>query len=55
MRKPAAPSAHPRLEDLATRDLIVHGQNLLSVHDYKDAINVYKLLLKREPQGGWRQ
>ncbi len=55
MRKPAAPSARPRLEDLATRDLIVHGQNLLSTHDYRDAINVYKLLLKREPQGGWRE
>ena len=25
------------------------------VHDYKDAINVYKLLLKREPQDSWRQ
>lgn len=54
MRKPA-PSARPRLEDLSTRDLIARGQTLLSARDYKDAIDVYKLLLKREPQGGWRE
>ena len=53
MRKPAS-SARPRLEDLPTRELINRGQTLLSDHDYKNAIDVYKLLLKREPQGGWR-
>lgn len=54
MRKPA-PSARPKLEDLPTPDLIARGQTLLSAHDYKDAIDVYKLLLKREPQGSWRE
>ena len=54
MRKPA-PSVRPKLEDLPTRDLIARGQTLLSTHDYKDAIDVYKLLLKREPQGSWRE
>ena len=53
MRKPA-PSARPKLEDLPTRELIARGQTLLSARNFKDAIDVYKLLLKREPQGGWR-
>jgi len=53
MRKPAS-SARPKLEDLPTRELMARGQTLLSDHDYKNAIDVYKLLLKREPQGGWR-
>jgi tetratricopeptide (TPR) repeat protein len=54
MRKPT-PSARVRLEDLSTRDLIARGQTLISTCDYKDAIDVYKLLLKREPQGNWRE
>lgn len=56
MRKPTPPP-RPRLDDLPTRELIACGGALLSAHDYKDAIDVYKLLLKREPQAeaGWRE
>lgn len=50
-------SSQPRLDELPTRELITRGQDLLSAHNYKDAIDVYKLLLKREPQAesGWRE
>jgi tetratricopeptide (TPR) repeat protein len=56
MRKPPPPP-RLRLDDLPTRELIARGEGLLSAHDYKDAIDVYKLLLKREPQpeAGWRE
>ncbi len=56
MRKPPAPS-RIRFDELPTRELIVRGKTLLSAQDYKDAIDVYKLLLKREPQAeaGWRE
>ncbi|MDS4022997.1 MAG: hypothetical protein RKR03_21205 [Candidatus Competibacter sp.] len=56
MRKPPPPH-RLRLDDLPTRQLIARGEALLSAHDYKDAIDVYKLLLKREPQpeAGWRE
>lgn len=54
MRKPP-PSSRLRLEELPTRELIARGEALLATHDYKDAIDVYKLLLKREPQAGWRE
>lgn len=54
MRKPS-PSSRPRLDDLPTPELIAHGAALLANHDYKDAIDVYKLLLKRQPQAGWRE
>jgi tetratricopeptide (TPR) repeat protein len=55
MRKPSSPP-RIRLDELPTRELIARGETLLSAHDYKDAIEVYKLLLKREPQAeaGWR-
>ena len=55
MRKPT-PQTRARLDDLPTRELIARGNALLSAQDYKDAIDVYKLLLKREPQpeAGWR-
>ena len=54
MRKPI-PQPRARLEDLPTQELIARGAVLLSAQDYKDAIDVYKLLLKREPQpeAGW--
>jgi len=54
MRKPL-PSPRLRLEEQPTRELIARGEALLATHDYKDAIDVYKLLLKREPQAGWRE
>ena len=56
MRKPIL-QARARLDDLPTRELIARGAALLSAQDYKDAIDVYKLLLKREPQAeaGWRE
>lgn len=56
MRKPI-PQLRARLDDLPTRELIARGQALCAAHDYKDAIDVYKLLLKREPQpeAGWRE
>ncbi len=56
MRKPI-PQPRARLDDLPTQELIARGAALLSAHDYKDAIDVYKLLLKREPQAeaGWRE
>ncbi len=54
MRKPP-PSPRLRLEELPTRELIARGEALLATHDYKDAIDVYKLLLKREPQAGWHE
>ncbi len=55
MRKPI-PQPRARLDDLPTRELIARGAALLSAQDYKDAIDVYKLLVKREPQteAGWR-
>ncbi len=53
----AQSSPRARLDDLPTRELIARGSALLATHDYKDAIDVYKLLLKREPQAeaGWRE
>ena len=54
MRKPISQHPRARLEDLPTRELITRGATLLSAQNYKDAIDVYKLLLKREPQAGWR-
>ena len=56
MRKPIPQQPRARLEDLPTRELIARGVALLSDQNYKDAIDVYKLLLKREPQpeAGWR-
>ncbi|MCB1921932.1 MAG: hypothetical protein KDJ28_18430, partial [Candidatus Competibacteraceae bacterium] len=50
-------SSSPRLDVLPTPELIARGQDLLSAHNYKDAIDVYKLLLKREPhpEAGWRE
>ncbi|MDQ5910331.1 MAG: hypothetical protein QG599_2427 [Pseudomonadota bacterium] len=56
MRKPPPPS-RLRLEDLPTRELTTRGEALLAARNYKDAIDVYKLLLKREPQAeaGWRE
>ena len=56
MRKPIPQQPRVRLEDLPTRELIDRGVALLSDQNYKDAIDVYKLLLKREPQpeAGWR-
>ncbi|MBE2294402.1 MAG: hypothetical protein IAF00_05600 [Phycisphaerales bacterium] len=56
MRKPPT-SSRIRLDDLSTAELIAHGKNLLSTRNYRDAIDVYKLLLKREPQpeAGWRE
>ncbi len=56
MRKPA-PQPRLRLDDLPTRELIARGAALRAAQDYKDAIDVYKLLLKREPQSasGWRE
>ncbi|MCB1819973.1 MAG: hypothetical protein KDI73_00125 [Candidatus Competibacteraceae bacterium] len=50
-------SSSPRLDALPTPELIARGQDLLSGHNYRDAIDVYKLLLKREPQpeAGWRE
>ena len=56
MRKPN-PQPRARLDDLPTRELIARGTALLAAQDYKDAIDVYKLLLKREPQpqAGWRE
>ena len=56
MRKPIPQQPRVRLEDLPTRELIARGAALLSAQNYKDAIDVYKLLLKREPQpeAGWR-
>lgn len=56
MRKPIPQQPRVRLEDLPTRELIARGVALLSDQNYKDAIDVYKLLLKREPQpeAGWR-
>ena len=54
MRK-SSPSSRPRLDDLPTPELIARGAALLANHDYKDAIDVYKLLLKRQPQAGWRE
>jgi tetratricopeptide (TPR) repeat protein len=55
MRKSSPPRL--RLDALPTRELIARGQDLLSARNYKDAIDIYKLLLKREPQGeaGWRE
>ncbi|MCU0807395.1 MAG: hypothetical protein MUC53_05395 [Candidatus Contendobacter sp.] len=55
MRKPAPP-LRPRLDELPTRELVARGAALLSDQNYKDAIDVYKLLVKREPQAeaGWR-
>ena len=52
----ATPPPRARLEDLPTRELIARGAALLAAQNYKDAIDVYKLLLKREPQpeAGWR-
>lgn len=56
MRKPTPPS-RVRLDDLPTRELIARGVALRSDQNHKDAIDVYKLLLKREPQAepGWRE
>ncbi|MFZ1641476.1 MAG: hypothetical protein WAV07_08575, partial [Candidatus Contendobacter sp.] len=56
MRKPI-PQPRDRLDDLPTRELIARGGALLSARDYKNAIDVYKLLLKREPrpEAGWRE
>ncbi len=54
MRKPHL-SPRLRLEELPTQDLIARGEALLATHDYKDAIDVYKWLLKREPQAGWHE
>ncbi|MCB1826216.1 MAG: hypothetical protein KDJ54_17245 [Candidatus Competibacteraceae bacterium] len=56
MRKPTTPS-RTRLDDLSTGELIARGENLLSTRNYRDAIDIYKLLLKREPQAeaGWRE
>lgn len=56
MRKPIPQQPRVRLEDLPTRELIARGVALLSDQNYKDAIDVYKLLLKREPHpdAGWR-
>ena len=56
MRTPTAPS-RTRLDDLSTGELIARGESLLSARNYRDAIDVYKLLLKREPQAeaGWRE
>ncbi|MDZ7622533.1 MAG: hypothetical protein U5O69_09370 [Candidatus Competibacteraceae bacterium] len=53
----AQPPTRNRLDNLPTRELIARGSALLSTHDYKDAIDVYKLLLKREPQAetDWRE
>jgi cellulose synthase operon protein C len=53
----ASPPSRNRLDNLPTRELIARGETLVSTHDYKDAIDVYKLLLKREPQAeaGWRE
>lgn len=54
MHKPAPPP-RLRLDQLPVPELIARGQTSLTAHDYKDAIEVYKLLLKREPQpeAGW--
>lgn len=56
MRKPTAPS-RTRLDDLSTGELIARCESLLSARNYRDAIDVYKLLLKREPraEAGWRE
>lgn len=53
----APPPSRNRLDNLPTRELIARGAALASAHNYKDAIDVYKLLLKREPQAeaGWRE
>ena len=53
----APPPQRARLDNLPTRELIGRGIALSSAHNYKDAIDVYKLLLKREPQAesGWRE
>ncbi len=57
MRKPPPPPPRLRLEELPTAELIARGQALMTAQNYKDAIDVYKLLLKREPQAeaGWRE
>jgi hypothetical protein len=54
MHKPAPPP-RLRLDQLPVPELIALGQTSLTAHDYKDAIEVYKLLLKREhqPEAGW--
>ncbi|MCC9000778.1 MAG: hypothetical protein LM522_15030, partial [Candidatus Contendobacter sp.] len=54
MRKPAS-QPRPRLDDLPTPELVRQGDALLSARDYKGAIDIYKLLLKREPQASWRE
>lgn len=54
MRKPAS-QLRPRLDDLPTPELVRQGVALLSARDYKGAIDIYKLLLKREPQASWRE
>ena len=54
MRKPAS-QPRPRLDDLPTPELVCQGDALLSARDYKGAIDIYKLLLKREPQASWRE
>jgi tetratricopeptide (TPR) repeat protein len=53
MRKPS-PHPQPRLDDLPIQELATRGNALLAAHAYKDAIEVYKNLLKREPRGDWR-
>lgn len=50
MRKPIPQHPRARLEDLPSRELIARGAALLSAQNYKDAIDVYKLLLKRAPR-----
>ncbi|MBK8752902.1 MAG: hypothetical protein IPL99_15265 [Candidatus Competibacteraceae bacterium] len=54
MRKPS-PKPRLRLDDLPTPELVSQGNTLLSARDYKGAIDIYKLLLKREPQASWRE
>lgn len=54
MRKPAL-QPRLRLDDLPTPELARQGDALLSTRDYKGAIDLYKLLLKREPQASWRE
>lgn len=53
MRKPS-PHSQPRLDNLPIQELATRGNALLSAHAYKEAIEVYKNLLKREPRGDWR-
>jgi len=42
-----------KLNDLATPALVSQGETLLSTQSYKEAIDVYKQLLKRESNDAW--